>query len=52
MLGDYRISKGKILDMNVPEYALNGTYLIKSASHTIDKTKEKIKVSIEKRDSN
>lgn len=34
--------------MNVPEYTLSGTYLIKSANHTIDKTKEKIKISIER----
>ena len=48
LLGDYRISKGKILDMFVPEYGLNGTYLIKSANHTMDKNKEVIKISIER----
>lgn len=49
MLGDYRISKGKIIDVNVSEYALNGTYLVTSAEHTISSNKEVVRISIEKR---
>lgn len=47
VLGDYRISKGKVLDITVPEYDLNGTYLIKSTNHIMDKNKETVKISIE-----
>ncbi len=49
MLGDYRISKGKIIDVNISEYALNGTYLITSAEHSISSNKEVVRISIEKR---
>lgn len=48
LLGDYRISKGKLIDFTINDYGLNGVYLVKSATHTID-DKEIISVSLEKR---
>lgn len=48
MLGDYRISKGKLIDFTNSDYDLSGTYLVTSASHTIDNQKEVVKVSISK----
>ena len=50
LLGDYRISKGKLIDFTNTDYGLNGTYLVTSASHAIDNQKELVKVSIEKRE--
>lgn len=51
LLGDYRISKGKLIDFTNSDYGLSGTYLVTSASHTIDNQKEVVNVSIEKRES-
>ena len=48
LLGDYRISKGKLIDFTNSDYGLSGVYLVTSASHTIDNQKELVKVSIEK----
>lgn len=46
MLGDWRISKGHILPINVPEYGLSGNYLILSAKHDINDKREEIKLTI------
>ena len=51
LLGDYRISKGKLIDFTNSDYGLSGTYLVTSATHEIDRQKELVKVSIEKRES-
>lgn len=48
LLGDYRISKGKIIDINIGEYNLSGIYLIISAEHTISSNTEKVRISIQK----
>ena len=48
LLGDYRISKGKLIDFTNTYYGLSGVYLVTSASHTIDNQKELVKVSIQK----
>lgn len=48
LLGDYRISKGKLIDFNNTDYGLQDTYLITSAKHNIDNEKEVVSVSIEK----
>lgn len=47
LLGDYRVSKGKLVDLNIREYGLNGRYLIKNANHTIS-NKEIVSITIEK----
>ncbi|MBR2526749.1 hypothetical protein IKE67_09815 [bacterium] len=49
LLGDYRISKGKLINFENTDYGLSGTYLVTSTSHTIDNQKEVVKVGIEKR---
>ena len=48
LLGDYRVGKGKIINLNIEEYKLEGLYLIKSANHKIDKEKDEIDISIER----
>ena len=48
LLGDYRISKGKVIDFTNSDYGLNGVYLVTSATHEIDRQKELVKVSISK----
>ncbi len=48
MLGDYRISKGKIIDLNIKDYDMIGTYLIKAVNHSIDNSKEIISYTLEK----
>ena len=48
MLGDYRVAKGIILDLDVPEYDLLGNYLIISVKHNIDNNKELIDFKMEK----
>lgn len=48
LLGDYRISKGKIINLKIEEYKLDGLYLIKSANHKIDKEKDEIDIVIKK----
>lgn len=48
LLGDYRISKGKLINFENTDYGLSGTYLVTSATHTIDNQKELVKVSISK----
>lgn len=45
-LGDYRISKGKLIDFTTAKYGLSGIYLVKSATHTIDDKKEVVSVNI------
>ncbi len=47
MLGDYRISKGKLIDFKVTQYDLNNTFLIKSASHNITSKRELISVTMD-----
>ena len=49
MLCDYRVQKGKIIYLDIPKYNLNGTYLIKSVSHTINDHKDYSTISINKR---
>ena len=46
MLGDHRISKGKLIDFTINRYRLRGVYLVTNAEHTIDDKKENVKVSI------
>ena len=48
LLGDYRISKGKLIDINISEYELSHIYLITSAEHTISSNTEKVRISIKK----
>lgn len=48
LLGDYRLGKGKIINLKVEEYKLEGLYLIKSANHKIDKDKDEIDITIKK----
>jgi len=48
LLCDHRISKGKILDLNVPEYGLKGEYLITSCSHSITSCKDVASINIER----
>ena len=48
LLGDYRISKGKLIDFTNTDYGLSGVYLVTSATHEIDRQKELVKVSISK----
>lgn len=48
MLGDYRVAKGIILDLDLPEYDLLGNYLIISVKHNIDNNKELIDFKMEK----
>ena len=48
MLGDYRCSKGKVIDLNVTEYNLIGEYLITSVSHNIDGKKELVSFKLDK----
>lgn len=48
LLGDYHISKGKLIQLNVSEYQLDGLYLIRSANHKIDKVKDEVDIVIEK----
>ena len=48
MLGDYRVAKGIILNLDVPEYDLLGNYLIISVKHNIDNNKELIDFKMEK----
>ena len=48
LLGDYRISKGKLIDFTNSDYGLSGIYLVTSATHEIDRQKELVKVSISK----
>lgn len=48
LLGDYRVSKGKLIDFTNTSYGLDGVYLVKSASHEISGAKETVSVSIEK----
>ena len=47
MLGDYRISKGKLIYFDIPRYNLKGTYLITQCKHTITNTKDYVSVSIQ-----
>lgn len=51
LLGDYKISKGKLIDFTISEYDLKGIYLVKSASHKITNEKELVNISIAKRTS-
>lgn len=46
MLGDEQMRKGTIIPLNIPQYSLTGTYLITSASHTIDAQNENVDISI------
>lgn len=48
LLSDYKISKGKLIDFTISDYGLTGVYLVTSATHTIDNTKEVVDVSIAK----
>ena len=48
MLGNHRISKGKIIDLNIKDYDMIGTYLIKAVNHSIDNSKEIISYTLEK----
>ncbi len=48
LLGDYRISKGKLIDFTNSDYGLSGVYLITSATHEINNERELVKVSIQK----
>ncbi len=47
MIGDYRISKGKVIKLEVNKYELNGFYLIKTVSHNIDSKKEIVNMTVE-----
>ena len=46
LLGDYRISKGKLNDFTNSDYGLSGVYLVTSATHEINNERELVKVSI------
>ncbi len=45
-LGNSEMKKGTIIPLTIPEYGLNGTYLITSANHTIDTQNENVDISI------
>ena len=49
MLGDWRIAKGVVIPINVPEYGLSGNYLILSAKHSIDDKREEIQLTVRRR---
>lgn len=49
MLGDWRISKGRVIPINLPEYGLSGNYLILSAKHSIDDKREEIQLTVRRR---
>ena len=49
MLGDWRISKGRVIPINLPEYRLSGNYLILSAKHSIDDKREEIQLTVRRR---
>ena len=48
MIGNYKLQKGKEIYLNIKKYNLEGVFLIKTASHTIDKQKEIVSVSLER----
>ena len=48
MLGNYKISKGKLIQPNINEYNLTDTYLINKVSHTINEKKEVVKMTVTK----
>ena len=48
MLGDYRVQKGKIIKLNIPQYNMTDTYLLRSVKHNIDSHKELISYSLDK----
>ena len=50
MIGDYRMHKGVIIPIDDEKYGIKGNFLIKSSSHQIDGTVEKVAVSLEMRD--
>lgn len=52
MLGDYNIKKGVVIPLNINDYDLHGTYLIKSCSHSLDDKKEVVSIEVEKHDIN
>ena len=47
MLADYRVAKGKLIELDVKEYGLKGLYLITQCKHTI-KNKDLASITIEK----
>ena len=49
MLGDWRISKGRVIPINLPEYGLSGNYLILSAKYSIDDKREEIQLTVRRR---
>jgi len=48
LLCDYRVAKGKIIDLDVKEYGLNGLYVIISCRHAITSNKDVANISIKK----
>ena len=49
MLADYRVAKGKIIDLDVEQYGLKGKYLISKCSHSIT-NKDAVKITITRYD--
>lgn len=47
MLGDFNVRKGVVIPLTINQYGLNGTYLIKKVTHTIDNQKEVVNFEIE-----
>ena len=47
MISNFRLQKGKKIYLNIKDYNIEGVYLVKTASHTIDSKKEVVNITVE-----
>ena len=47
LIGDYKISKGKLVDFKISKYNIDDSFIIKSASHNIDSCKETVNITMD-----